>query len=121
MRWRKQYENEFVRMLWKWGFVAVRAPNSGVSSLPYLDVFAWCPKNGKLFAFEVKSTSKEEVSSEYVRKMLTKKEAEKMQELKRRGVEVFIAVRLKGKRYVLYEVNEESIRRVELMLTSLCS
>ena len=124
MRWRKQYENEFVRLLWQLGFVAVRTPNSGVSRLPYLDVFAWCPENGRLFAFEVKSTSKEEVDSKYIARLLSSQEIEKMRKLIDKGVDVFVVLRMKGRRYLLYSVtisDEIKLERKDIMLKELCS
>ena len=105
MRWRKRYENEFVKYLWKIGLVPVRAPNSGVSSVPpYLDIFVWCPKTGKLVAVELKTTSRSEADEKYLLSMLTQNEIEKMRMLKDRGVEVKAVLRIRGGKYIVYDV-----------------
>ena len=97
-RWRTKYENELARELWKAGFIVCRCPASGGSkrSYPCLDLFAWCPRTGILYAIEVKSSSRCN-DEKCLTQMLTQQEKEKMEKLRERGTIVLVALHSKGK------------------------
>ena len=119
-RWRTRYENELALKLWESGFVVCRCPASGGGKkrYPCLDLFAWCPKSGKLYAVEVKSSSECD-SEECLERMITQAEVEKARELEKRGVIVLLALRNRG-RWIWFELSDGRIKRGSELLLDNC-
>jgi len=115
-RSRKRYEHKLVREFLSKGCIAVRSPNSGASRYPYLDFFVWCREDRNLYAIELKTTKFKEVDAQYVLKMISESEIEKMKTLADYGAVVCVFVRiLRQAKLLKYRVKftEEGIELVE--------
>jgi len=110
-RRRTSYENELASLLWKTGYVVCRCPQSGGGKkrYPCLDLLVWDPKTGKAYAIEVKTTNREDVFIEDALKMISETEKEKMEMLRKRGVDIVLAFRKRGK-WRLFLIADDGIR-----------
>ena len=88
-----QYERELVRLLWKRGFAALRAPASGGSTqMSRPDIIAGNSEKGIQLAIEVKTTNSKSL---YV----NRKSIEQLVDFAQRfGCQPMVAIKFKGKK-----------------------